>query len=312
MSIFLSLEGNDGAGKSGQARTLADRLSRLGIPTVLTREPGGSPQSEDIRNLLVRGDTDRWSPMTEILLFTAARLEHLNRTIRPALAENKVVICDRYIDSTLAYQGAAHDMSRDLIMSTHRDFCGGQMPDLTVILDIEPAVGLARSTKRLKESASGEDRFEAHDLSFHEKVRASFLSTAFDMSRTAIVIDATPDFETVSDRIFDVFLTAYLHKLGCEDTTLDKKMTPHGYNLLDKGENVGRILKCIDGESWSITLDNVDWHLSSSDPRNLTHPDGIVKTCYAHNLATAFGIARYANALMKKQDTSIILDCPAP
>lgn len=310
MSFFLSLEGNDGAGKSGQARALAERLSRLGLSAILTREPGGSPQSEDIRNLVVRGDTDRWSPLSEILLFTAARLEHLNRTIRPALAENKIVICDRYIDSTLAYQGAGHENARDLIMATHRDFCGGQMPDLTIVLDIEPEKGLARSSKRLKDTGSDEDRFEGHDLAFHTRVRETYLAAALDPSRTVVVIDATPDFETVSDAIFDAFLTAYLHKSGCTDTVLDRTMIRHGYSLLHNGEEVGHVLRCMDDKNWSITMEDVRWHIPTSNPRRLIYPDGLVKTCYADSLGMALGIARYAHALMRLRRQPIILDCP--
>jgi dTMP kinase len=176
--LFISLEGIDGSGKSTQARHLAEAMRGLGRDPVLTREPGGAPGAEDIRRLLVEGDPARWSPETEILLFTAARRDHLERTIRPALDAGQDVITDRFADSTRVYQGATRGDLRGLVDTIH-DAAIGVEPDLTLILDMDPATALERGLAR----SSGEDRFEEFGLEFQQKLRAGFLALAAEAAR---------------------------------------------------------------------------------------------------------------------------------
>jgi dTMP kinase len=170
---FITFEGIDGSGKSTQARLLCDHFTATGRAAILTREPGGAPGAEDIRRLLVEGDPDRWSPETEILLFTAARRDHLERTIEPALKSGKTVISDRFADSTRVYQGAARGDLRTLVDRLH-DAVIKIEPDLTFIIDMDPDAALARGLAR----NSGEDRFEDMGAAFQHKLRAGFLALA--------------------------------------------------------------------------------------------------------------------------------------
>ncbi|RRH73576.1 dTMP kinase [Falsigemmobacter faecalis] len=171
--LFISFEGIDGSGKSTQARLLAETLRGEGHEVVLTREPGGSPGAEEIRRLVLEGDADRWSPETELLLFTAARRDHLERTIRPALARGALVICDRYVDSTRVYQGVTRGDLRAAVDALHALMIG-QDPDLTLLIDIDPAEGLARARAR----AGGEQRFEDMGLAMQARMRDAFLDLA--------------------------------------------------------------------------------------------------------------------------------------
>jgi len=170
---LITFEGIDGSGKSTQARLLHDHLTARGQDAILTREPGGAPGAEDIRRLLVEGDPDRWSPETEILLFTAARRDHLERTIEPALKHGTTVISDRFADSTRVYQGAARGDLRDLVDRLH-DAVIAREPDLTFVIDMDPDAALARGLAR----NSGEDRFEDMGAAFQHKLRAGFLALA--------------------------------------------------------------------------------------------------------------------------------------
>lgn len=181
---FITFEGIDGSGKSTQARLLAERLRAGGTEVVLTREPGGAPGAEDIRRLLVEGDPDRWSPETEILLFTAARRDHLEKTIRPALERGATVVSDRFADSTRVYQGAVRGELRALVDRLH-DAVIGMEPDLTIILDADPEAALTRGLAR----RSGEDRFEDMGLSFQQALRAGFLSLAEAAPKRCRVVD---------------------------------------------------------------------------------------------------------------------------
>ncbi|MBY6201058.1 dTMP kinase [Maritalea mobilis] len=190
---FISLEGIDGSGKSTQSRRLSEHLRSVGRDPVLTREPGGAPGAEEIRRLLVEGDPDRWSPETEILLFTAARRDHLERTIRPALAAGRDVITDRFADSTRVYQGATRGDLRALVDAIHADAIGVE-PDLTLILDMDPEVALSRGLAR----NSGEDRFEEFGLPFQQKLRAGFQALAEEFPDRCILIDAQADPDTVA------------------------------------------------------------------------------------------------------------------
>jgi dTMP kinase len=194
--LFISLEGMDGAGKSTQSRLLAAHLRGLGRDVIETREPGGAAGAEEIRKLLVEGDPDRWSPETEILLFSAARRDHLERTIAPALARGAVVICDRFADSTRVYQGAARGDLRALVDDIHARVIGVE-PDLTLILDMDPAVALARGLAR----QSGEDRFEDMGLPFQERLRAGFQALARDFADRCAMVDANQPQEAIAQDI---------------------------------------------------------------------------------------------------------------
>ena len=193
--LFVSLEGIDGSGKSTQGRRLAETLREAGHTVTLTREPGGSPGAEEIRRLVLEGHVDRWSPETEILLFTAARRDHLEKTIRPALARGEIVITDRFADSTRIFQGITRGDLTDIVDRLHALMIGVE-PDLTLLFDLDPTLGLARANAR----AGTELRFEDMGLGFQEKARAGFLTLAARHARFR-VIDAAGDAETVADRV---------------------------------------------------------------------------------------------------------------
>jgi dTMP kinase len=190
---FISFEGIDGSGKSTQARRLAAYLEGQGQSVVLTREPGGSPGAEDIRALVLEGEPDRWSPETELLLFTAARRDHLERTIRPALEAGQIVICDRFADSTRMYQGLRRDGLRALVDQLH-DLMIGREPDLTVLIDMDPGVGLSRALSR----NAGEERFESFGNDLQAKMRTGFLDLAAEFPERFTIIDGGRDIEQVS------------------------------------------------------------------------------------------------------------------
>lgn len=197
---FVTLEGVDGSGKSTQAKLLAAHLQALGQRVVLTREPGGSPGAEEIRRLLVEGDPGRWSPETEILLFTAARRDHLERTIRPALAGGSHVICDRFADSTRVYQGTARADLRAKVDRLHDEMIGVE-PDLTIVIDIDPQEALRRGLAR----GSGEDRFEEMGLDFQRRLRAGYLALAESVPERVRVVDGDARPEAVLARVLDVW-----------------------------------------------------------------------------------------------------------
>ena len=186
--MFVTFEGIDGSGKSTQARLLAERLGDV----VLTREPGGSPGAEEIRKLLLTGDPDRWTAETEILLFTAARRDHLERTILPALTAGKTVISDRFADSTRVYQGATRGDLREIVDQLHKLMIGRE-PDLTFVIDMDPETALNRGLAR----QSGEDRFEDFGLGFQETLRHGFLSLAQSEDR-CVLIDGNRDVAAVA------------------------------------------------------------------------------------------------------------------
>ena len=193
---FVSFEGIDGSGKSTQARLLADHLKAQGSDVVLTREPGGSPGAEEIRRLVLEGDGDRWSPETELLLFTAARRDHLERTIRPALEAGRVVICDRFADSTRMYQGLARADLRATVDRLH-DLMIGIEPDLTLLIDMDPAQGLSRALGR----GGGEERFESFGEGLQQKMRQGFLALAREFPARFTVIDGGRPVEEVAEAV---------------------------------------------------------------------------------------------------------------
>lgn len=193
---FITFEGIDGSGKSTQAQRFAALLADQGHDVVLTREPGGSPGAEEIRQLVLTGDPDRWSAETEILLFTAARRDHLEKTIKPALAEGKTVISDRFADSTRVYQGATRGDLRRMVDDLHSLMIGRE-PDQTFIIDMDPAAALARGLAR----NSGEDRFEDFGLGFQETLRHGFLRLAQAMPERCILIDGNRTVDQVATEI---------------------------------------------------------------------------------------------------------------
>ena len=194
---FITLEGGDGSGKSTQAKLLEAALAKRGIASLVTREPGGSPGAEDIRGLVLNGDPNRWDAMTEALLMFAARRDNVERSIKPALAAKKWVICDRFTDSTYAYQGAGHGLARETIRRMETLVLDDFRPDLTLILDLPVEAGLARTTGRSKDM-----RFEAFDLAFHNRMRQCYLAIARRDPERCSVIDATADTETLAKSIW--------------------------------------------------------------------------------------------------------------
>jgi dTMP kinase len=194
---FITLEGGEGAGKSTQARLLADWLRKKGIPVTLTREPGGTPGAEDIRSLLVTGAVGRWDALTETLLHYAARREHMARLILPALEAGQWIICDRFIDSTTAYQGYGQGIDLGVIATLRETVLGGFRPDLTLVLDVGPETRRARTAAR----PGNEDRYERMNETFHGRVRAGFHAiAAAEPDRCAIIV-ADQGVEAVSRAI---------------------------------------------------------------------------------------------------------------
>ena len=200
---FITLEGIDGSGKSSQARLLAAALGAR-----LTREPGGSPGAEEIRRLLVEGDPGRWSPETEILLFTAARRDHLEKTILPALARGELVVCDRFADSTRVYQGTARAALRQKVDLLHAAMIARE-PDLTFVIDMDPDEALRRGLAR----RSGEDRFEALGADFQHRLRAGFLALAREYPARVRLIDGNRPLEVIAAEI-EAQARAFLARQG--------------------------------------------------------------------------------------------------
>lgn len=193
---FITFEGGEGTGKSTQCARLADFLSDSGIETVVTREPGGTDGAQAIRELVVSGAGDRWGAVSEALLMYAARRDHVDRVIEPALAAGKWVLCDRFSDSTLAYQGYARELGADWVRSLDRLSLDGFQPDLTLLLDLPISTGLARAAER-----GGPDRFEKLGTAFHEKLRRAFLDIAAQEPDRIVVVPADGTVEEVGERV---------------------------------------------------------------------------------------------------------------
>ncbi len=202
--FFITLEGGEGAGKTTQINRLAKLLTDQGYDVVTTREPGGTAEAESIRALLVQRDGGQWSAMAETLLLFAARVMHIEKVIKPALESNHIVICDRFTDSTLAYQGYGRGLDIDQIKVIEQTSIGDFTPDMTFILDLDARTGLARSSKRLSEKSgyeSTEDRFERMEVEFHEKLRAGFLEIAKQDSARCHVINAANSVDAVFEEL---------------------------------------------------------------------------------------------------------------
>jgi dTMP kinase len=195
---FITFEGGEGAGKSTQLKRLVARLEAGGLDVVATREPGGSPGAESIRELVLKGSADRWSPVTETLLMYAARRDHVERVIRPALARGAWVVCDRFADSTRAYQGAAGGVDPALIAAMETHVLEATRPDMTLIFDMPVEVGLERAHAR----AGSEMRFESKGLAFHQRLREAFLAIARAEPARCAVIDAAGTLDEVEAAVW--------------------------------------------------------------------------------------------------------------
>ena len=207
---FISLEGGEGSGKTTQINHLAEMLSGRGYDVITTREPGGVPEAESIRKLLVQRDGGHWNAMAEVLLLFAARSIHIEKLIKPALDAGKIIICDRFTDSTIAYQGYGRGLDIEKIREIEQISIGKFTPDLTFILDIDVKVGLARSNARLTAQNNTEDRFERMDIDFHKKLREGFLEIARKNDDRCYIINAAQSI----DNIFDEIKNITLAKLG--------------------------------------------------------------------------------------------------
>lgn len=195
---FITFEGGEGTGKSTQVARLVERLRARDLEVVQTREPGGSQGAEEIRNLALNGDAGRWSATTETLLMYAARSDHLERTIRPALEAGRWVVCDRFADSSRAYQGAGGGTPAEFIETLDAAIVGDTQPDLTLVFDLPVEVGLERAFGR----GLFETRFESKGLEFHERLRRGFLAIAAAHPERCVVIDADGDQESVEARVW--------------------------------------------------------------------------------------------------------------
>ena len=200
MGLFITFEGGEGTGKSTQLSRLAGRIRASGRGVTMTREPGGTPAAEDLRQLLVSGEPGRWSATAEALLNSAARDAHLAGVVRPALAAGEIVLCDRFMDSTRAYQGYAGGCSFDLIDALETAVVGPTQPDLTLVFDLDPECGLARARSR----GEGEDRYERKGLDFHRRLRAGFLSIQQQNPRRCRLIDASANPDQVEAAVWAI------------------------------------------------------------------------------------------------------------
>lgn len=203
MSIFITFEGGEGSGKSSALRLINERLIQSGAQTVLTREPGGTPISEEIRNIILDRKNTDMDPRTEALLYAASRRQHLVQKIWPALKEGKIVLCDRYLDSSLAYQGGARGIALEDVLNINMFATEGTFPDLTLLFDIEPEKGLARIAANQNREVN---RLDLEKLDFHHRVRQAFLNLAKQYSDRYVIIDASQPLDKVVDDAYAVIL----------------------------------------------------------------------------------------------------------
>lgn len=201
MSKFITFEGGEGSGKSTVMKDVATRLTKEGYKLVLTREPGGTPIAEEIRNVILDKDNTKMDPRTEALLYAASRRQHLVEKIWPALERGEIVLCDRYLDSSLAYQGGARGLGVDEVLSINMFATEGEYPDLTLLFDLEPEEGL----KRIEKNKGREvNRLDLEKLEFHKKVRDNFHALAKKYSTRYVVIDASKPLSEVEDEVYKI------------------------------------------------------------------------------------------------------------
>jgi dTMP kinase len=214
VGIFITFEGVEGSGKTTQIKQLAEFLTARGVPTILTREPGGCPIADKIRAILLDAENKALSPLSELMLYAAARSQHVTEVIAPSLEAGKVVVCDRFCDATLAYQSFARGIDRTLIDDLNRQACQGVSPDLTVLVDCDPTVGLERARRRI-EASSGprEERFELEELAFHQKVRAGYLQLASEQPERFLIIDGAATIKEMFASISTQIMTRFAEVL---------------------------------------------------------------------------------------------------
>ena len=206
---FITFEGGEGAGKTTQAKMLADALDRVGVETILTREPGGTFGAESIRKLVLEGTDDRWSGMTELLLMYAARLDHVEKLIKPALERGAWVISDRFSDSSLAYQGYARDLGPDRVREVHDAVMDGFKPDLTLVFDMDVYLSLKRVENRANDTGEDLSRFDKAGQAFHVTIREAFLDIARTEPDRVKIVDADGSKDSVHARILNVLTSRY-------------------------------------------------------------------------------------------------------
>ena len=193
--FFITFEGGEGAGKSTQIARLADRLRQKGHVVLVTREPGGSPGAEAVRHVLLSGAAEPFGPAMEAILFAAARSDHVEQRIRPAVERGEIVLCDRFLNSTRVYQGVTGELDREFVEALEAVAINGMMPDMTLVLDLDPELGLKRALERRGEAVA--DRFEKEDLAVHQRRREAYLAIAAAEAERCIVIDASGELDQV-------------------------------------------------------------------------------------------------------------------
>jgi dTMP kinase len=203
--FFITFEGGEGSGKTTQSELLYNNLKQKGLNVTRTREPGGTILAESIREILLKGEKDKMSSLTELYLFSAARRDHIDNVIAPSLKNNEIVICDRFIDSTTAYQGYAGNIDLNLINSINNFTIGSIIPNITYIFDIDPNIGLKRSIN----TTSEEIRFEQKDIGYHKKIRSGFLEIAKNNSDRCIVIDAEQELKKIEEFLLNLTIKKY-------------------------------------------------------------------------------------------------------
>ena len=198
--LFISFEGGEGVGKSTQIELLKISLSKININVLSTREPGGTKEGELIRKFLVSGEINSWDTYSEALLFNALRREHINKIINPSLSKGDIVLCDRFIDSTIVYQGVGGEINQKLLLSLHKKFCYDLYPDITFLLSLEPKLGLDRTLSRNNKT---ENRFEKMGLSYHKKIHDGFKALSEKHNKRIFEIDAELSVEKISNKIYN-------------------------------------------------------------------------------------------------------------
>ena len=204
MSLFITFEGGEGSGKSSALKLLDERLRKEGYETVLTREPGGTPIAEEIRNVILDKANTKMDPRTEALLYAASRRQHLVEKVWPAIKEGKIVLCDRYLDSSLAYQGGARGLGIDNVLNVNLFATEGTFPDLTLLFDIEPELGLERIAKNASREVN---RLDLEKIDFHRGVRKTFLALAARYPERFVIIDASQPLDKVVEDVYQTVKT---------------------------------------------------------------------------------------------------------